>query len=174
MKCRTSESWNYTRYNDIIKAAELMGVPVRQAFAIRHNFIDESIKRLNEEIEQDMLYLVHCLDELEFRFYMENVVFNMKQVKKLSAARPTKPAEGAITDSDVEQARAYPVDQLIKFTRGKATAFCHADKSPSMFHGFRLNLACCPVCDRTFNPIDVLVHRDGYNFIDAVKELTRG
>lgn len=174
MKCQHSESWNYTRYNDIIKAAELMSIPVKQAFAMRHNFIDETIKALKAEIALDGAVLRYCDDELEFRFFLEGMVFKMKQIKKLEASRPTKPTVGEITDADIEQARAYPVDQLIKFTRGKATAFCHADKNPSMFHGSRLNVACCPVCDKTFNPVDVLMQRDGFSFIDAVKHLIGG
>ena len=171
MKCLTSESWTKTRYMDIIQIADAMQIPVKQALAMRHKHIDGMVAGLEQENEADAQRAADCGDEMEFRFLIESIAFNMAQIKKLERSRPVKPSEGAITDGDVDTARAYPVDQLVKFTHGKATAFCHNDKSPSMFHGFRLNLAVCPVCDRRFNSIDILVHRDGYSFIDAVKHL---
>lgn len=174
MKCRTSESWNYTRYNDIIKAAELIGIPIKQAFAMRHNFIDSEVSKFTAVIADNLDYMLACEDEMEFRIYLESTVNAMKRIKKLESSRPKKPTEGAINDSDIEQARAFPVDQLIDFKRGKSIAFCHPDKNPSLFHGFRNNVAVCPVCDRKFGAIDILMERDGYSFIDAVKQLIGG
>lgn len=78
-----------------------------------------------------------------------------------------------LTQYQIEQARSYPVDQLVEFTRGKAKAWCHDDKTPSLFHGFRNNIVVCPVCDRRFNSIDILRERDGYSFYDAVVTLCR-
>ena len=76
-----------------------------------------------------------------------------------------------ITDEMIEQARSYPIDKLIEFIRGKAKAFCHEDKNPSAYFATRKNRLNCPVCDRSFSPIDVLIHRDGYVWKDAVQHL---
>ena len=76
-----------------------------------------------------------------------------------------------ITDDQIATARAYPIDRLIKFTRGKATAPCHEDRNPSMYHGTRKNVAVCPVCDKKWGPIDWLIEIEGKTFIEAVKEL---
>jgi hypothetical protein len=76
-----------------------------------------------------------------------------------------------ISDDDIEAAKEYPIEQLIDFQRGKAFAWCHEDKNPSMFHATRTNKAICPVCDKFYNPIDVLMERDGMSFKDAVREL---
>lgn len=82
------------------------------------------------------------------------------------------PVEGEqITDDMLMVARAYPIQNLITFYHGKAHAFCHDDKHPSLFHGTRSNRAVCPVCDLKFDPIAVLVDRDGMDFKDAVKNL---
>jgi hypothetical protein len=77
----------------------------------------------------------------------------------------------AITDDMIAQAKAYPVETLVEFTRGKTKAFCHPDKNPSAFHGTRTNRIVCPVCDKKFGPIDILMERDGMTFIEAVKQL---
>lgn len=76
-----------------------------------------------------------------------------------------------ITDDDIEAAKEYPIEQLVDFTRGKAFAWCHEDRNPSMYHATRTNKAICPVCDKFYNPIDVLMERDGMSFKDAVREL---
>ena len=82
-----------------------------------------------------------------------------------------RPREGDITEQMIETAREYPVEQLIDFRRGKAVAFCHEDKNPSMYHATRSNHAKCPVCDKTLDGIGILMARDGLDFISAVKQL---
>ena len=83
-----------------------------------------------------------------------------------------KPERSDITDDMIERAKLYPVDKLIDFTRGKAICFNHDDRAPSMYHATRAQRANCPVCDRSFNAIDILMERDGMNFKAAVKQLT--
>lgn len=89
----------------------------------------------------------------------------------LSAPQPKEVKKDSITDEMIEEAKKYPVDKLIEFKSGKTKCFNHADKAPSMFFGFRLNLACCPVCDKTWDSIQILIDRDGRSFRQAVKEL---
>ena len=76
-----------------------------------------------------------------------------------------------ITNEDVEIARKYPVRDLISFTNGKAYAFCHEDKSPSLSYWPKGNKVRCFVCDQTFDSIGVLMARDGMSFNDAVRQL---
>lgn len=77
-----------------------------------------------------------------------------------------------ITDDMIARAKGYPVEELIDFYRGRAIAFCHADKRPSLYKGNKGdNKVVCPVCNKTFSSIDILVKRDGYSFVDAVKRL---
>jgi len=79
-----------------------------------------------------------------------------------------------VTDDMIQQAREVDVSTVIEFTRGKAVAFCHDDNNPSMFHAKRKGLACCPVCNRYFDAIQVLMDRDGLPFFTAVKQLIGG
>lgn len=78
-----------------------------------------------------------------------------------------------ITDEMIERARAYPIDRLIKFHKGKATAPCHDDRNPSMYHGTRKNVAVCPVCDKKWGPLDWLIEIEGKTFVEAVRELAQ-
>jgi len=79
--------------------------------------------------------------------------------------------DSQLSEDQIEQARQYPIEKLIDFNRGKAIAFCHDDKNPSLYHARRTNRANCPVCDRSFNPVDVLMIRDGMSFASAVRNL---
>lgn len=83
------------------------------------------------------------------------------------------PRTGAITPAMIEQARRFPIDRLIEFDRqGKALAWCHGDRAPSLSWYRAGNRATCWPCGRTFNSIDTLIQRDGMSFVDAVKSLT--
>jgi hypothetical protein len=82
-----------------------------------------------------------------------------------------RPPLGSITDEMIEKARSVPVETLIEFTKGKALAWCHEDRSPSLTHYRKGNRATCWPCGKSYNPIDILVERDKMNFVDAVKYL---
>lgn len=78
----------------------------------------------------------------------------------------------SITDEDIERAKEYPIENLIELdSRGKAIAWCHEDKNASMTLWKGKNKVRCWACSRTYNPIDILVERDGFSFIEAVKRL---
>ena len=77
----------------------------------------------------------------------------------------------SITDAMIERARNVPIESLVEFQNGKATAWCHDDKTPSLTHYKAGNRAVCWPCDNSYNPIDVLIERDNFSFISAVKKL---
>ena len=78
----------------------------------------------------------------------------------------------SITDEDIERAKEHPIENLIELdSRGKAIAWCHEDKNASMTLWKGKNRVRCWACSKTYNPIDILVERDGLTFIEAVKRL---
>ena len=99
------------------------------------------------------------------RWYGE--IINMKQIE----AKLNQKHTNGITDEQIAIAKEYPIDRLIEFTRGKAKAWCHDDKTPSLHHHRQANRAHCFPCRKSYNPIDVLMERDGMAFIDAVRAL---
>lgn len=76
-----------------------------------------------------------------------------------------------ITDEMIQRAKEFPVEQLITFVSGKAYAFCHDDKRPSMTKHKQKNVAYCWACSKGYDPISILMERDGLSFKDSVKEL---
>lgn len=75
-------------------------------------------------------------------------------------------------DERIELARQYPIEALVEFKREWALAFCHADRNPSLKLYKASNTCHCFACNKSFNPIDVLMERDGMSFKEAVEWLT--
>lgn len=84
----------------------------------------------------------------------------------------TKPArKNEVTAEMKDRAKAYPITSLIEFHKGKALAFCHVDKTPSLSYFAKKNIATCFVCNKRFDAIGVLVERDGMSYHDAIRAL---
>ena len=80
--------------------------------------------------------------------------------------------KGGITDSMIEQARERDIQTVVEFERGKALAWCHKDRNPSLTYMSKTNKAWCAACGIYFDSIAVLMSRDGMTFPDAVRKLT--
>lgn len=93
----------------------------------------------------------------------------LKLLKQRLYKQPTE--SGALTEEQIQRAKDYPIEQLLDFKNKKTTAFCHEDKSPSLTHWKAANKAKCFACNLLFNPIDVLMVRDGQTFRQAVLNL---
>lgn len=157
----------------ILKAAKEMEVDRKHAISCREKFLTVEKLRLADEI--DDLMGGECIDEVDAYFTVQDVLTKIEEIKKIDVELreiyKLKDERSQITDEMIERARQHPVNQLVEFRRGKATAWCHEDRNPSMYYGSRKNVAVCPVCDKKFGPIDILMQRDGYSFKDAVKAL---
>jgi hypothetical protein len=76
-----------------------------------------------------------------------------------------------ITEDMKENARAYPLSEIIAVVNNKATCVSpdHKDNTPSM--NCKNNFAYCHVCGWTGDPIDVYMLVNGVGFVQAVKEM---
>ena len=86
-----------------------------------------------------------------------------------SIVKGEKGSSSKITSEMIEQARAYPIQNLIDVKRGKARCPFHEDRNPSL--GIKYNRYFCFSCGAKGNVIDLLMNRDNLSFIDAVKAL---
>lgn len=102
-------------------------------------------------------------------YEQDALIRKARKVRKLSIALSEQ--QTGITDQQIEQARSVPIEQVIPFQNGVARCFAHQDKRPSLSHWKKANKASCFVCNRHWNPIDVLVERDGMTFAAAVRSL---
>ena len=156
-----------------LQRAKDMEIPRQYAVMCRQRYITAR----QEEIDNLLMLLAtwHGLDDVNAALVDPEVcALLIEKCRLIEEAHYMKTKMNripAITDDMVEQARQVPIDQVIEFHHGKAKAFCHDDNNPSLFHATRTNRAICPVCDRGFDTIGVLMHRDGMTFIDAVRSL---
>ena len=86
------------------------------------------------------------------------------------AAQSSPVATSDITPEQIQAARQFPIQQLIHFEKGKAYAWCHQDKRPSLT--LYKNKAKCWPCNKTYDTIGVLMERDKMSFKDAVRRLS--
>lgn len=144
-------------------AAHQMGIHPKAAASMRIRYLKQSLEPLlNAYADKGHPIVFHWIVEL-----FEEIAW----VKKRANRRISVNKKNGITDSMIEDARQSDVREVVDFRRGKAVAWCHEDKNPSLYYANRINRAVCPVCDKKFSALDVLIERDGMSFIDAVRSL---
>ena len=164
-----------TRKN-LIDMAEFMGVDVKVAMTARVKYLAEKRDALLEDInrnEDEILFNDDINDETR-AFLSVSVENDKRETSKLTReirAYTQLPREGEVTDDMIAAARNYPIENLIEFKGGRWKAFCHDSDSFSVAKARTGNYIFCHVCGKTFDSIQVLIERDGYSFIDAVKQL---
>lgn len=161
-----------------LKQAEDMGIDRSWAINARQRFLTDELFIVHDVLSEWVQFLedydpksateVFMISE-EIGEAIDRKCAIMKELETIK--KMTKDPKDVITDEMVEEARRYPVDRLVPFSKGKAVAWCHPDKNPSLTYMTRTGKAWCPVCGRYFNAVDILVDRDGYTFKDAVREL---
>jgi hypothetical protein len=172
MTCTQHTAYHKPNFRQGAKIAEEFELTTQYAMNARRRYLTDELELLDLEIafyedyegnlESEYLALFSISD---LGIKRAKVKMELRSMKNLTVNKP------GITDEMIQAARDYPITQLIEFTRGTATAFCHNDRRPSMYHQTRLNRACCPVCDKSFDSIAVLVERDGMTFKSAVHQL---
>ena len=146
------------------RMASEMGIDPIVALRMRYRYLHRRLQVMKA------LYL-ECGDIDPYFWWWMDAANELLELVAYAKRYKSKPKGLGITDDMVLAAREYPITQLVEFIRGKAQAFCHDDRNPSAFHGSRNNSLVCPVCDKQFSSLDVLILRDGMSFPDAVRYL---
>lgn len=166
---------NRTYYGDTHYGCSLKDPPVANTFmmakAMGKNRLAAARIRLRY-LKQQVDFMLPSQHPVVL-FWANNMLKEANQLMKHMYFEPTE-RKDSITAEDVEAARNYKVDRLIEFRNGKAQAWCHEDKNPTLNHMNKVNKAYCWACGKYFNSIDVLMKRDGMKFIEAVKSLRGG
>jgi len=158
---------------NLSKIAKDTGLTLDECRHHRILYLKSHIQELSEDYEwlandTGELSALFCQDVFD-RLYLE--VRELRYLVMLTKGYPVRPNE--ITEEMIENARGYPIDRIVRVDqRGHSTVFCHKDSRPSLVWHRVKNRATCFPCAKSFNPIDVLMQRDGYTFRDAVKLLT--
>jgi hypothetical protein len=155
------ESWE--KPNQTLYMAGMMEINKLAAVRIRTRFLEqENDMLLKNGGDVAMYWVTKNLEEIQELARK----LRMRKRKPLTSANSDE-----ITPQMIAAARDVPITELVEFVRGKTMAWCHNDKRPSAFHGTKFNIVVCPVCDKKFDTIGVLMKRDGMSFVDAVRSL---
>ena len=161
---------NKLRVSQIQEQAEAFGLDMKEAVRMRLRYL----YRLKRSLEEMITTAVGSADGvmIEAAFRLMHQRDEISREIRRTAEWWKKPPAGSITDDMIAAAKAYPIERLVDFSReGKAEAWCHQDKRPSLSWHRKANRAHCFPCNQSFNPVDVLMTRDGMTFVDAVKAL---
>ncbi len=117
-------------------------------------------KSYNSGVNMETAYFIHmrtmkAYDEIQ---YLEKHKKRIDPYAKISQA-------------DIDRARDFPIHELIEFKNGKAMAWCHADRSPSLSWWRDKNKAYCFPCSKAFDSIDVIMYQQEISFYEAVRVL---
>lgn len=145
----------------LFRKAKEFGITRRAAVTMRRRYLEPYLGLMvlaGDEVS--LLWAKEIKEELDYLIAHEAGEFVQE--------RKTE----SITDDMVERARNVPVTSLLQFGRnGRAAAWCHEDRRPSLYLMSRTGRAACPVCNKSFDAIAILVERDNYSFTDAVRIL---
>lgn len=149
----------YPRSMTFRKAREMDKHPLAAA-RIRMRFLHEEVDRLLQFKDDVATYW--AIEALEEICYL---------IKHSTQDTSVTPSKNTITQAHIDRADAYPIENLIEFRNGKALAFCHEDRVPTLSLWKGKNKARCFACNKSFGPINVLMERDKMSFLDAVRAL---
>ena len=93
------------------------------------------------------------------------------EIEYLRLNKYKKDYKSGISDADIERAKQYPINKIINFNNGVATAWCHADKNPSLTYWEDKNLAYCFVCQKAIDPIQAFMELQDMSFTETIKTL---
>ena len=101
---------------------------------------------------------------------MQEVRERLRQLERalLMRKRYTKSKDG-VNEKEVEQAKLYPIERLVKARNKTTSCLWHNDKHPSM-HVYK-DHAFCFVCNKRADAIDFMRELRRCDFVTAVKVL---
>ena len=148
--------------NSTFRTAERFGVNRIAAARIRARFLQESIQvYLEDGSELALQWAWEAIDELLYLFKHAGYSEVKREDRK----------QNQITDEMKQRALDYPITSLIEFRANKAMAFCHADKTPSLTYFAKNNKCWCPVCNKAFNSIDIVMYQEECSYFEAIRSL---
>ena len=153
-------------YYTTIKRAKEFGIPIADA-------IEERLKFLNVELEEEK-EIYNELDKIiDIVFVGKQIRKTMNEISYLQRYKePDKNDDSHVSKDRIELAKSVPIENIIEFVNGKAYAFCHEDKTPSLSKHPTKNYARCFVCNKTFGTIDAYMEIYNVSFLEAVRALT--
>lgn len=164
-----------TEREKLIEMAEKFGINPETAISTRMRYLRQSIDVTRDDIKywNDMIWGLEdqaAITIINRRVQKLDKKINGFLIRIKNLEQDTEASSGGITSAEIEAARAFPIiDLLENIHRNRVRCPFHDDHNPSA--AIKNNKLHCFVCSRTWNPIDLVMERDGLKFIDAVRRL---
>ena len=97
----------------------------------------------------------------------------IRTIKRIDAMKAPK-SIGNVTDDDIARAKEVPIEDLYDGRLFRNTGLCplHNERTPSFTINKDKNTWRCFGCNEYGDSIDLVMKRDGLDFIEAVKKLS--
>jgi len=148
-------------------------VPFSWAIERRLVYLNQCVVEIGDRIERLMLKKMVCGEGAEVSILNALINGCLKEQKKLNwemQALISKKQNNGITPDTIERAKSYDFrDLLVVPEKGNIKCPFHEDKHPSA--SLKNNKLHCFSCNKTWNPIDYVMEKEGLNFKEAVLRL---
>ena len=152
--------------------AEEFGISDKEAMSIRLRYLKQELSNIAEH-KVLLTKLISGANDKEMAFISDCIKHSLKDEAKIRktifAVKNHTYGKGEITSEMIEQARNYPIRNLIKSSKGLALCVNHGEKNPSM--NTKNNFAYCHACGWHGDTIEMYMKINRCNFKDAVKSL---
>ena len=141
----------------------------------RLEFLNKELKKINK----NYLYWIETINSIETIWYkaiMEKVCLRPlvkkwnRIYKEIDMYKHPKPRTNEITDEKIEEAKAYPIENLIETKKHFSLCPFHNDTHPSFYT--KNNYGHCFSCGWTGDTIKFVRERDNLSFREAINFLT--
>jgi hypothetical protein len=136
-------------------------------------WLNDSIEAISQELsEAKAEYFAKKNEPYLKRFLIGDRIIRLDKLltKREGQFKAMQTADDkAITKEMIDNAKAFPMENLIELKKGKAKCPFHDEKTASF--SIKDNKYHCFGCGVSGDTISLLMERDGLNFIEAVKEL---
>ena len=165
-----------TEREKIIETASSWGIDHKTAIKTKMRYFRQSIDEIQDDIRHwnEMIWgledqaAITLLNRRIERLDRKQRGFNIR-IKNLEQDHQV--SINSITSEQIEAARAFPIEDLLEnIHRHRLRCPFHDDQHPSA--SIKNNKLRCWVCSKTWNPIDLVMQRDGLTFINAVRRLS--
>ena len=162
-------------YSQIKQDAVLMDVDLQWALDARKKYLNSEIGFHANAVNSLILSLAgknSLTRELALRWIKEHDGEMKILQREIAFLKPSSNvSKNEITDTMIQKAREYPVQDLLPnpIQRNMANCIAHNDKNPSM--SIKANRAKCFSCGFKGDVIDVYMRLKGVDFRTAVKNL---
>lgn len=136
------------------------------------DFIEQYQKYI-KDVKEVYLQVVRLINKTFADAFLEASDYQIIKLKLLRAeseySLKYEFKQEKITSEIIQKAKEHPFENLIKVERGWSLCPFHNDRKPSMY--VKNNFGYCFSCQKNVDTIQLLIERDGLNFIQAVMKL---